>query len=166
MTFKRLSFAIITSLLVGELFSMSVQAGKGGGGKPPKDPTPVPEPTAVPCDDCPAMHLSVVNAVYFEEGSGLRQACNVEVRDAMGAQVDGADVTAVMTGDWEATLTETTADQGNSDFYAVFGPRDRNGRCGKKGLGSFTCTVTDVTHSDFTYVPASNTEDSETQSCQ
>lgn len=135
-------------------------------GKPPAEPTAPPEPTPEPCTDCPAMYVSVVTARYLDIGKGkLRQICDVEVRDETGAQVVGAAVTAVMTNDWQATLTELTQEQYDNDYFARFGPRDFKARCGQGGIDEFSCTVSNVTHSEFTYTPSLNLEDSDTALC-
>ncbi len=144
------------------------KGGKGGGGGGGGSPTATPQPTPIPCTGCPAMYVSVVTARYLDIGKGkLRQICDVEIRDESGNQVSGAFVTAQMTNDWVATLTEITQEQqyGPDDQFARFGPRDFKARCGSGGIDAFTCTVVDVTHESFTYDPGLDITDTSTASC-
>lgn len=114
------------------------------------------------------MAVSSVNVNYFWDVNlrALRAVCQIEVRDGTGAQVQNANVTMTLTDDWSQTLTTPTSQYYPNDWFArATKNMPKKARCWQGGYDYVTCTVNNVTHPNFTYVPSQNTMNTDTESC-
>ena len=144
--------------------------GRGGGGKPPKNPTATPEPTATPvgCVGCPEMHVSFITVSYGST-QDTYGSCRVGIVDASENLLEGVEVTMELTAPFAGQYVDTTVERnpgyGNYQAQVVQRKSGRNA-CGKRGNPeTMTCTVVGVYHPDYTYTPSLNVETSDTDSC-
>ena len=138
--------------------------GRGGGGKPPKNPTATPGPTAAPqgCLTCPPMFVRSIVVGANENPSGSTYAtCRVVMFDEAGNQLEGINVLHEWSGSASGTEVDVTSPHppyATSTWITV----DNGPKCkGKNPSQIYTCTVLDAWSSDYTYEPASNWETSD-----
>lgn len=150
--------------------SNDVIAAKGGKGKPTQVPTATPEPTEVPPGggSLGDMYVSWVTVTYGSTQDTYGH-CKAGIVDANGMLIEGAEVTFEVTDPWAGFYSATTVEQtpGLGNIFAAFTLRSRERySCGKRGIPeTWTCTVTDVYHFDYTYAPELNLETSDSDTC-
>jgi len=119
---------------------------------PTATPTPTDTPTATPTPDpSGTMHVSAIDMWYSRAGANYIVYTKVTVVDESGAPVSGATVSISMViPGGTATGSAVTA----SDGTVTFNYKSKN-------TGTYTSTVTDVSHDSFTYDAGANVETSE-----
>lgn len=138
------------------------------GGKKPKNPTATPAPTAVPspppqpCVGCPEMFVrSIVVGANKNPNGSTYATCRVVIWDENGNTLEGINVLHEWSGSASGTEVDVTAPQppyATSTWITV----DNGPKCkGRNASRTYTCTVLDVWSDDYTYVPANNWEDSD-----
>jgi hypothetical protein len=170
MTRKSIALTALASLIAVSIAAVGAPAGPGGiasAARPPKAPTatpttaPQPTPTAVPCTDCPEMHVLVMHVAGWTVQGGTKANCRVFIEDGEGNLIDGAAVDIAWSGAVSGTDTKLTMphpELGQDTPSAVF--TSPKGPACKGGNPSvvYTCTVTNVSHRDYTYAPELNNE--------
>jgi len=115
------------------------------------EPTPTPEPTPPPDG---TIHVSDIEMWYTTAGRNYTIYTRVTIVDADGSPVSGATVDLTTTlPSGTATGSGTTGTAGTVTFSVK-----------TKQTGLYTSEVTNVSHTSYTYDPASNVETSETLS--
>jgi predicted secreted protein len=121
------------------------------------EPTPPPPPTATPTPEPPtptpspapsgSMHVSAIDMSYAKSGKNYVVYTTVTIVDDQGSAVAGATVSIKTTVGTKAVATSSglTAADGKVTFSVK-----------SKTAGTYTSTVTNVTHSSYTYDPAAN----------
>lgn len=162
-----LAFALLASVAALVMASASISAypsaGKGGG-KGGGNATATPEPTAVPegCLTCPSMFVRsiVVGASKYPNGTTYAN-CRVVMWDEAGNQLEGINVLHEWSGSGSGTEVDVTAPNppyATSTLISF----DNGPKCkGNNASQIYTCTVLDAWSDEYTYVPAMNWEDAD-----
>ena len=115
--------------------------------QPTPTPEPTPEPTATP-GPSGTMHVSAIDMQYATAGRNYVVYTQVTIVDADGSPVSGATVDLTTTiGSSTATGSGPTGTDGTVTFSFK-----------SKQTGTYTSSVTNVSHASYTYDPASNVE--------
>ena len=134
--------------------------GKGGGG----DATPTPEPTPLPegCTSCPAMFVRsiVVGANKNPDGSTYA-TCRVVMWDEQGNEIEGATVLHEWSGAGSGQVVDDTAPNPPFATSTLITFNDGPKCKGRNPSQVYTCSVLDAVSANYTYVPASNWETSD-----
>jgi len=122
---------------------------------PTEEPTPTDTPTATPTPDpSGSIHVSAIDMWYTQKAVFYTTYVQVTVVDQDGAPVVGASVSiSMVTPGGTAVGTADTVSDGTVTFSLK-----------SKDTGTYTATVTNVSHTSFTYVPEDNVESSATLS--
>ena len=169
MNARKIVVTALLALFVVALAATGAQAAKGGGGKPPKDPTaaPTPEPTEVPAGggSLGEMHVDFM-VVTYGSTQDTYGVCRAAIVDSDGNRIDGVQVTFDTTDPFVGTNTVTQTLGENGDQARLEQRRRERYSCGKRGIPqTFSCTVTDVYHVDYNYAPELNLETTDSDTC-
>lgn len=170
---RRLPFAVLAialgalmltlapSLIGFDTPSVSANHRPGHGGSPPTPEPPTPEPPEG-CTTCPAMFIrSIVVGANKDINGSTYATCRVVMWDAAGNQLEGINVLHEWSDSASGTEIDMTAPRppyATSTWVTVNnGPKCQ----GKNASRIYTCTVLAAWSDDYTYVPTSNWETSD-----
>ncbi|HSJ58613.1 MAG TPA: C1 family peptidase [Anaerolineae bacterium] len=118
-----------------------------GGSVPTPTPDPTPDPTPTPPPPDGTMHVSAIEMRYTVAGVNRTVYTTVTIADENSSPVSNATVSLSMTlpGGGSATGSAVTGADGSVTFSVK-----------SKKAGTYTSTVTNVTHTTYTYAPNAN----------
>lgn len=124
----------------------------GGIPTPTPDPTPTPTPTPTPDPGEDSIHVSAIDMWYTKVSRKYTVYTQVTIVNQGNVPVSGATVTISLAipGGSTATGTATTGTDGTVIFSYT-----------SKNVGTYTSSVTNVTHSTYSYNASANAETSE-----